>query len=478
MAIFDPVEQRMCIRIVYDGAGGTGKTTNLGALCNLFAVQNRTELFSPGEMDGRTLYFDWVQIMAGLVCGYPLMCQVISVPGQTVLTPRRRHLLSTADVVVLVCDSSASGVERAREGLRMIDELGGESRLPLVVQANKQDQVRAVSGVELLRQLGREAVPVVEAIATGGIGVIDTFVTAVRTVSKELSARSAAGTLNIAVGRAPGAAQLLERLEEQELDPEWAAELFLEEAQASLLVEGGFDVPAAIVESRRGAAPTLPQADVETGFVWPAHTGRLTLGTLQADDTSAALDDDGRVVAKVSGLLLSSSRAERFEDREEARQALVRAARERTQLEQLLAPGTVLVVQASRDAAYWLWRVRPEVETLETAYSKNEDGREGYLRDYSVALVDLIRICLRNGYAATLSPASFGYAEGHLRYLGELTTGSDLAMPLAVNAAMDAVARLGWDSQRFLASFEEELSHRLTGDERVIWDAHSTAAHP
>ena len=60
MAIFDPVEQRMCVRIVYDGAGGAGKTTNLRSLCNLFATQHTTELFSPGELDGRTLYFDWV----------------------------------------------------------------------------------------------------------------------------------------------------------------------------------------------------------------------------------------------------------------------------------------------------------------------------------------------------------------------------------------------------------------------------------
>ena len=82
MPTYDPFEQRMAVRVVYDGAAWAGKTTNVKQLCTLFAAQRSSDLFSPAEMNGRTLYFDWLQISAGVVCGFPLLCQVVSAPGQ------------------------------------------------------------------------------------------------------------------------------------------------------------------------------------------------------------------------------------------------------------------------------------------------------------------------------------------------------------------------------------------------------------
>ena len=67
MAFFDPAEQRMGVRVVYDGVARSGKTTNLRQLCALFATQRTTELYTPAELDGRTLYFDWAQFHAGVV---------------------------------------------------------------------------------------------------------------------------------------------------------------------------------------------------------------------------------------------------------------------------------------------------------------------------------------------------------------------------------------------------------------------------
>src|ERR1700760_3712132 len=123
MPVFDIEQQRMCVRVVYDGAASAGKTTNVRQLAELFATQRTCEVFSPAELNGRTLYFDWLQIAAGMACGVPLVCQVITVPGQQVLTPRRKHLLTTADVVVHVCDSDEFSVARASEGLALFDEV-------------------------------------------------------------------------------------------------------------------------------------------------------------------------------------------------------------------------------------------------------------------------------------------------------------------------------------------------------------------
>lgn len=238
MAFFDPVEQRICLRIVYDGIACAGKTTNLKMLSGLFTTRRATEFYSPGELGGRTLYFDWVQIMAGSVCGLPLMCQVISVPGQLVFTPRRRHLLTLADAIVFVSDSSSAGVERGRAAMQLLDEIAIGRRLPILVQANKQDQPDALSGAALLERLERPELHVVEATATEGIGVIDTFLNAVRLASLSLTKEHNVGSLRLPMARAASADDLLERLNREKIDPEWAAEMLLEEAETALLLDG------------------------------------------------------------------------------------------------------------------------------------------------------------------------------------------------------------------------------------------------
>ncbi|MBX3259198.1 MAG: hypothetical protein KF782_05860 [Labilithrix sp.] len=241
MAVFDPRERRMCIRIVYDGGAGAGKTTNLHQLAHLFAAQRTADVYSPREIEGRTLYFDWLQIRGGLVGGFPLTSQVVSVPGQVVLTERRRHLLASADAVVYVAESSRSGVARAIEGLALLDELARSRPEPpvLVVQANKQDRPGALRGPELLEALGHEDVPCVEAIARDGVGVVETMVATVRAVAQKMSERLEREEVCVPLEWMEDAGSVLRRLERIEIDPEWAAEMALEEAAYSLLIDEG-----------------------------------------------------------------------------------------------------------------------------------------------------------------------------------------------------------------------------------------------
>lgn len=461
MAIFDPIEQRMCVRIVYDGTAGTGKTTNLRMLCGLFATQRKTELYSPGEVDGRTLYFDWVQILAGSVCGYPLMCQVISVPGQAVLTPRRRHLLEEADVVIFVCDSTSGGFERAREALRVVDGLR-ERNVPLVVQANKQDQPGAISGSLVLERLELRGVPVVEAIASEGIGVVDTFVNAVRLVSREMQSISDRSALKLEVRRAPGADAVLRTLHHEVLDPEWAAEMCLEEAQTAMLLEARVIEPAPETERPLRDRPPLPTADVPTGFIWPAHTGRNTLRFLAekgAFHETIDLRSDGRVVHTVLGHALRTSRELHFHHREDARQALVRAAREHTQLGALLAPDTVLLAQPSSDDTWWIWSIMPELTTVSDALGQGADRT--LLDAYAVAVVDALRASLRHGFSVDLAPTSFGVEHGIVRYAGEVR--STAPTEESLRASLEEAVTLA--PATILDAFGRELHRRLNPDE-------------
>ncbi len=493
MPIYDPVEQRMTLRVVYDGVACAGKTTNLRQLFRLFAAQRSSDVFSPAEMHGRTLFFDWMQIAAGVVCGFPVLCQVVSVPGQVVLTPRRKHLLASADVVVFVCESNDAGVASARHALALQDAIArerGES-LPVIVQANKQDRVGALDGASVLRALGREGAPVVEAIASDGIGVVDTFVTAVRTVARIMQARAETANLRVRVQRASTAEHVLATLSVEVVDPEWMAEMLLEEAEAALLLEDAMsamrddgDVAAAEAASealaRDPAAasrevdagttppPRPPAADVPTGFIWPAHTGRSIVRLLGiAGAATPAPDANGAYVVSAHGHVARTSPRMRYVDAEAARQALVRCAREHTQLDRLLAPETVLVAQTADDGACWIWSVMPELPTL--AKQLEASAPASLLTSYGSAVVEALRCALRHGFSVDFGPESFALQGGALRYVGEISSDAPNAHGLsaAIYRAADALVAAGADVTVFLDAFQREQRQRLTPDERA-----------
>lgn len=480
MAVFDLAAQRMCIRIVYDGVAGAGKTTNLKQLCTLFATQRTTEIHSPAEIRGRTLYFDWVQIAAGVICGFPLICQVITVPGQVVLTPRRKHLLSSADVVVYVCDSTQAGAARAQEGLAVLDEIARErgEAIPFIVQANKQDQADALDGQEVLAALGRKGIPVVEAIATDGIGVIDTFVTTVRTIAHAIEARSNAGTLNLDVRSVETSASVLARLSREAIDPEWAAEMVLEEASDAFLLSGA-QLSAFGIESTEEAEPVtprvsmqplpepivgevpLPAGDVPTGFVWPAHTGRVTLTTLASDGSlpsSVELDESGGASYVAKGRVLHTSVRARFNDIEEARQALVRAARAKSQLGALLVADTVLVLQPAVDAN-WLWTIHSRMPTVLESHAQPGRDTDALSRAYARAVLEAVKLGVRHGLYLTGTPSSFGEDGATLRYLGEIENVDDKRRSVGhvVLEALVGLQAASIDVEPFVAVLEQEI---------------------
>lgn len=429
MAIFDVLEQRICIRIVYDGVAGTGKTTNLRMLSTVFAAQRTRDLFSPVEIEGRTLFFDWMQIHGGAICGFPLLCQVISVPGQVVLTERRKHLLETADVVVYVCDSSSGVIDAGREGLSVLDEvLRGRAEPPaVVVQANKQDQGDALSGRELLDRIGRHDLACVDAIARDGIGVVDTFVAAIRAVSQRLQVRGEGEAVRLPVDRAEQPEALLAALESVDVDPSWAAEMCLEEISRAFATTAQAPAePSPAPDVDDGSAP-MPRPDLPAGFVWPAHTGRATLRTLldaHEHSDAVALDDRGVASTTIAGFRVVTSVENRYRDPEAARQALVRAARELTQLGRLLSPETVIALQPTRADESWLWTIHPTLQSAQDWLVEEASPleRERRAELFAAAVAAASEYASKCGLAVDVSPEAFGVEDGLLRYVGRRTT--------------------------------------------------------
>jgi len=183
MPSFDSARNCHIVRIVYDGPGVAGKTTNLKRICDVIPSSRRSEMYTPAELKGRTMFFDWLELDGPTQAGVSLKFQLITVPGQVQRAYRRKPLIEMADVVAFVCDSSPAQIPdtmRTFSRLRALMRRRTE-KLPLVVQANKQDVEGALTPDKLRKRLKLEAtVPVISATAVNGGGVKETLMTAIR----------------------------------------------------------------------------------------------------------------------------------------------------------------------------------------------------------------------------------------------------------------------------------------------------------
>jgi len=192
MASFDAARGCYVVRVVYDGSGLAGKTTNLQKICEIVPATRRSEMVTPAALKGRTMFFDWLEVDGPRRAPAPLKLQLISVPGQLERNYRRRPLVEMADVVVFVCDSSP---DKIPETMRAFARLRASIKrrrvpVPLVVQVNKQDVKGAFDPDRMRRRLKLEtAVPTIPASASKNEGVKETLATATRQALRVLGSR-------------------------------------------------------------------------------------------------------------------------------------------------------------------------------------------------------------------------------------------------------------------------------------------------
>jgi hypothetical protein len=133
----------------------------------------------------RTIYFDLLPIELGNIKGYTVRFQLCTVPGQVFYNETRKIVLRGVDGIVFVVDSQWSMLSHNLESFQNMKENLAEEKvslesIPLVVQYNKRDLPGSMSLEALQDALGFAAYPFVEAVASDGKGVIETF----RLVSK------------------------------------------------------------------------------------------------------------------------------------------------------------------------------------------------------------------------------------------------------------------------------------------------------
>lgn len=177
----DHARHELRLKVVYYGPGLGGKTSNLEHIHRKTRADMRGKLITLNDAAERTLFFDLLPMELGRYRGYSVRVHLCTVPGQIVHDRIRRLVLRHVDGIVMVVDSQHQRIAENVESIRNLEtnlRLQGEdpTRLPLVVQYNKRDLPTA-AGVATLRQvLGvPPETPQIEAVATAGQGVFETF---------------------------------------------------------------------------------------------------------------------------------------------------------------------------------------------------------------------------------------------------------------------------------------------------------------
>jgi len=176
VAQVDFAERTLTLKLVYYGPPLSGKTTNLRMLHEAVDKLNRGRLIALDTRDDRTLFFDLLPIFFR-ASNFSFRIKVYTVPGQAVHEATRKVVLTGADGVVFVADSSAEAREANRKSWQNLEAnlatLGLE-KVPVVVQYNKRDLPDAMPLPDVDR-FGDLQRAVQEASAKTGQGVNSTF---------------------------------------------------------------------------------------------------------------------------------------------------------------------------------------------------------------------------------------------------------------------------------------------------------------
>ncbi len=178
-------------KIVYYGPGLSGKTTNIKWIYDHIKPENKGEMITLATETERTLFFDFVPIEVSNVRGFKVRFHLYTTPGQIIYQASRKLILKGVDGIVFVADSQE---ERHDANLDTLDDMLENLKdyeinieeIPLVFQYNKRDLPNVLPVEKLRADLNRWGRPDFEAIATKGVGVLETFKEITRQVLKKI----------------------------------------------------------------------------------------------------------------------------------------------------------------------------------------------------------------------------------------------------------------------------------------------------
>ena len=198
MPYVDHGRKEVRLKVVYCGAGLSGKTTNLELIHKRTRADRRGKLIVMPGANERTVFFDLLPVEIGRYKDYDVRVHLCTVPGQLEYAQLRQTVLKNVDGVVLVVDCQPGRAAGNRSAIRDLERnlqlLGHEpAKLPTVVQWNKRD-LAGPKGVERMRSALKIPPGVVQVVASAkaGEGVFETLKAVLKECLSTVSQPSAA----------------------------------------------------------------------------------------------------------------------------------------------------------------------------------------------------------------------------------------------------------------------------------------------
>jgi mutual gliding-motility protein MglA len=175
------------LKIVYYGAGMSGKTENLRYIHSRIDPALKGDMVMLKTNEDRTIFFDFLQLEVGNIDGKKPKFNLYTVPGQIQYAQTRKVVLNGVDGIVFVADSRKEMMDANLETLLDLEKhliAGGKTLedFPWILQYNKRDLPDAESIAEMETKLNFFGVPSFEAVATTGEGVFPTLKAVIKKV--------------------------------------------------------------------------------------------------------------------------------------------------------------------------------------------------------------------------------------------------------------------------------------------------------
>jgi len=192
MVFINRIAGEITVKLVYYGAGLSGKTTNVEHLYKSIDSERKGKLVSLKTDTDRTLFFDFLPLDIGKVQGMTLRVQMFSVPGQVFYDASRRLILKGVDGIVFVVDgqkermdANIESFENLKRNLLLNSAL--IDSIPVVIQYNKMD-LRNAEKLSVMQELFNpdKKYPEFVASAKTGLKVFETFKVIIRMIVKNI----------------------------------------------------------------------------------------------------------------------------------------------------------------------------------------------------------------------------------------------------------------------------------------------------
>lgn len=187
------LKREIIFKLVYYGAGLSGKTTNLEYIHRKLSPEVRGDLVSLKTTQDRTLYFDFMQLELGKIKGKRPRFHLYTIPGQIIYSRNRSLVIRGADAFIFVVDSQRDRIFDNLASLmdleeKLVNDRKSLETVPWVIQYNKRDLPTAEDIDTMQRKYNFLDVPYFEAVATEGTGVFDTLKHVIRiTMEKSIN---------------------------------------------------------------------------------------------------------------------------------------------------------------------------------------------------------------------------------------------------------------------------------------------------